>query len=354
MAITRKEVDPGSSVAMPVNPWQVRVPRSNPIGIADVTVAAVPQQIVMSGPYCVNISSDTFSCDLIMPMHIVATTINNTDTFRMFIRGRDQFGKAVSETYTKVNANRQTGPASKWAYSHIDEMRVVATLIGTASETTIVGDRLRIGHLLARYAVGASDFSNRVTSGNDTLARIPLPYRAQGTGDITVRFSPDYLGQLITSAPVASNTTFDATHATTAGTWDTATPGVTAGDIAYTRDGYIGVIISATSGAGAALTVGSWFKASTGAGGNTPANVTGSANNQLAVTVYRPPFLTQYVAGTGGFLPGMVVVAADPASGNETSGVNTQFSTFGFQGYCLQEPMVDTVWEIISRVGTLV
>lgn len=311
-----------------------------------MTPVAVGDKVVMSGPYCTNISSDTFSCDLTIPTPILVTSVANADTWSLFIEGRDQFGFKVNETLTKVRTNCQTGPISKWCYSRLDRITIVAA--------TTIGNRLRIGHLFGRYAFGANDLSNRITSGLDTLDRLPLPFKPQATGDITVRYSPDYFGQVITSPPVASNTTFAATTATTAGTWDTATPGVVAGDIAYTRDGFAGVIVSATSGAGAAITVGTWFNLRTGVGGGSPANVTGSANTQVALTVYRPPFLINYVSATGGFFPGSVVLAVDPASGNETAGVNTQFSTFSFQGYCLQEPLMDSVFEVICRVGSLV
>lgn len=335
-----------SSVTGLANPWIVRMPRSNPGGVADMTPVALGDKVVMSGPYCSQISSDTFSCDLNIPTPILVTSAANADTWSLFIEGRNQFGDKVSETLTKVRTNCQTGPVSKWCYSRLDRITIVAA--------STIANRLRIGHLFGRYANGGSDFSNRITSGNDTLDRIPLPFKPQATGDISVRFSPDYLGQIITSPPVASNVTFAATTATTAGTWDTATPGVAAGDIVYTRDGFIGIVVSATSGAGAAVTVGTWFNARTGVGGATPANVTGSANNQLALSIFRPPYGVNYVSAVGGFVPGMIVLAVDPSSGNETSGVNVQNSTFSFQAYVLQEPMVDTLWEVICRTGALI
>lgn len=345
MPITRKECDPQSSIVLPVNPFLVRLPRSNPGGIADMTPVAVGDKVVMSGPYCVNISSDTFSCDLIMPMCFLATGAANADTWTLFIEGRDQFGMKRAETLIKTRTNCTQSPTTRWAYSRIDRITIMAA--------STIAARLRIGHLMGRYAFGASEFSNRITSGNDSLARLPLPFKPSGTGDIFVRFSPDYLGALLSSPPVASNVTFAATTATTAGTWDTTAPLLQAGDIAYTRDGFAGIVVSATSGAGAVLTVSAWLNVRTGVGGNTPANVTGSANNQVALTVYRPPFLVNIVAGTAGLAPGIVVLAVDPASGNETAGVNLVNSTWGFQGYCLQEPMLDTVFEVTARVTTL-
>lgn len=337
MAIRRSELDPYSSVSGMVNPQIVRLPRSNPGGVTDMTPVALGDKLVMSGSYCQNISTDTFSCDLRLATCLIITSAANADTWSIFVRGRDQFGQPVSELMVKTRTNMQNGRRSNWAYSRIDEARIVAA--------STIGQRLRVGLMYGAWGFNVVDFGSRITAGADIARSIPLPFKPKSAGDVSIRFKgyEPAASQFVTLAPVANNTTFTSTTATSSSTWDVT--GVVAGDLAYTRDGFVGII---TSAAANAITVGSWFSERTGIGGATPANVSGGGNTPTAVMVIRSISTGNYDAATlGGMIPGLPIASL---AANVDTGVQSGFSTFGYLDNRLNEPLLDTVFEVYCRV----
>lgn len=339
MPITRDELDPTSAVAGMVNPQMVRLPRADPGGVTDMVPVALGDRLVLSGSYCRNISSDTFSCDLRVPTCLVIVAVANADTWSVFVRGRNQFGQAVSEVITKTRTNCQTGRRSNWCYSRIDEARI------TAAST--IGNRLRLGLMYGSWAFNVVEFGSRIVSGADIAKNIPLPFKAASASDVQIRFKgyePDY-GQVITFLPVTANATFTTTDVTSSAAWDVT--GVLANDLVYTHDGFVGIVVS--TGANAINITTAWWREKDGTNG-TPANKSGSANNTPAVLVYRPAAQDIYSGTTfSGLIPGLPVLSS---ASNVDTGVQRQYSTFGFLDFRQHEPLVDLLFEVYCRVGS--
>ncbi len=345
MTIRKRNCDPNSFLYGPVGPWLITVPRTDFQGISSTTPAALGDKLVMNGSYCRNISTDTFSCDLRVPVYPVITSVANADQWAIKIVGRNQFNCPVSEVLVKSRTNAQTEGQGLNCYSHIDSMTVLAA--------STVTNNVRVGWCCGSYAFATVDLGARVTSGVGINRRFPLPFVPRTTTDGELIFRGPVTGaQLITASPSADaeTVTFAATTATYSNTWDVS--GVAAYDIAVTHDGYIGRVASAAANA---VTVVAWIK--NGVAG-TPANVTMRSTKTPAVQVFRYAGLkTNFTPTLGGLLPGGKVMPLANSSagtysgytGSIVAGIDITSATFGTTMAMEWEPMTDLVFEFFLK-----
>lgn len=357
MSIKLSNINGASTLAGPavMNPHTVIVPATNHAGITDMTPTAVGDRVVMNGSYCRNISSDTFSCDLRVPVYPIITSVANADQWAIQVRGRDHLNRPCAEVLVKSRVNAQTEGQGLYCYSHIDEMRIVA-----ASAPT---NRLRIGWCCGQRVFATSDLGNIQTTiaigGN---RRIPLPFVPQSTTDAEVYFrGPVTGGSVITTCPVAdaATVTYTATTATYSTTWTLTS--VAAGDIAYTTDGFIGIITAAGSNA---ITVDAWVK--NGANGTPAANtsnvVTLRATSFTPVTVMRYAGIkSAFTISVGGLLPGGKVMPLANSvagtyggyTGSVQAGIHIPSATFGTCLPMTDEPATDLVFDVFIKPSAL-
>lgn len=345
---------PGS-ILRPFNtgPFVVLTPPSDPGGLVDTTAATAGGKLVISGSHARNISTDTFSCDLIVPYCLVLTAVANADAWTIDVQGRDQFGEVRQERIIKTAGNVQQSICSgKICWTHIDYMIVFSA--------STVGNRLRIGFMYGTRAIaGGIDLSTRLSTASNTNGihrRLPLPFKPKSTSDIEVRFrgAPLAPNSWVDYSPVADAITFTATDAVAGTSWTTIAA-IAAGDIAYTIDGYIGIVNSASANT---VVTGGWFK--NGVAG-TPANTVGGVSKVPTVVVYRNPIVnavpSSYSLTNGGLIPGAKVMPlvgiSVGAAQTAVGGVDLDSATFAFIPALGFEPPFALEFECYVRNGAL-
>lgn len=359
MSIKLSNINGASTLAGPavMNPHTVIVPATNYGGISDSTPAAVGDRVAMNGSYCRNISTDTFSCDLRVPVYPVITSAANADQWALQIRGRDHLNRPCAEVLVKSRTNMQTEGQGLYCYSHIDEIRILAA--------STVTNRLRIGWGCGMRQFSTSDLGAAQTSiAIGSNRRIPLPFVPTGTSDAEVYFrGPVSGGSIVTVCPVANaaTMTFTATTATYSTTWDVS--GVQAYDVAVTQDGYVGYVVSAAANA---VTVNAWVKngvEGTPATPFTPTNVvtlrTGSATP--VVIMRYAGIKSPYTYVVGGLLPGAKVMPLANSvagtyggyTGSVQAGIHIPSATFGTCLAMVDEPMTDLVFDVFIKPSAL-
>ena len=341
----------GSIVRGTVGSFLVRLPGTDYGGVVDMSPTAIGDKLVMSGSYCRNISTDTFSCDLRTPCPLVITTAANADTWELDISGYDHLGMfRTGKLYKSGTTSGQVSCSNNICWSRINFIRVAAA--------STVTNRIRIGFCYGNRGLGASDLSNRVATLATTeggMRFLPLPYTPASASDVTVRCVGAVNGpsSLVTVSPVADTITFTSTGATAGTAWTVSGINTLATDgpfdIAYTQDGFIGPIASAAANA---IVVNAWWK--NGVAG-TPANVgTGGVARNPAIYVVRQPVLCLYDTTNGGLMPGArVLPLASSLQHTGTAGVNLDASTFAFGANVYAEWPFDTEFEVSIKSGTI-
>lgn len=349
MPNTIKNNVPGSVMTPPINPYMIRMPHTDWGGIMDVATPALNTKLALGGSYLKNLSTDTFSADLRLPIVPVVTTTAGGDQCNVEINGLDQFGRPASDLLVKVS-NNQTDGCGSVAFSKITSVYMRA---GTTT-------RLRLGMCYSNRTKLVTDLDKQVVVVTQigTTRKLPLPFIPKSASSVQIRFiGTDPSGAtILTSSPVAGTLTFTATDVQTTGWTLTA---VAAGDIAYTLDGYAGIVASTTSTT--TVTVTGWFKE--GVAG-TPANVTGAAGNPPWITIVRFPVasynttsttqVSGYSVTNGGMIPGHKIL---PLVGTglprlcDIAGVDLRYATYGFMPSLGSESPFDLLFEANWQVG---
>lgn len=368
MTIRRRNTDPGSLLYGPVGPFTVTLPRTDFAGIASFSPTAAGDKVPMTGSYCRNISTDTFSCDLRVPTQIVITTVAIADQWQLLIKGKDHLGRSVQEVCVKAATNRQTEGISRYCYSHIDSITVLAG--------TTITNNFRLGWCCAVWTLENTGLTRRLTTGIGSNRRIPLPFIPRYTTDVGVIYAgakPD-INTFITSNPTAnqvggvneaSRVTFSGTNNVTATysantlTWTVSA--IQAGDIAVTWDGFTGVVASTAANA---ITVSGWYKNGQALPSPTVPQTfvyslsTSERDGFPAVSVYRPTVTANYSLTTGGMLPGQPLIALAGTAGSYSgvtqsvsAGVDLTAANFGTLLDVIHEPWVDVTFDVYLANG---
>lgn len=372
--IRRRNIDPGSALRGPVTALRVISPRADFGGISDSTPAAVGDKIPMNGSYCLNVSSDTYSCDLRLPVCPVVTSGVVANQWLLEIKGVNHLGEQVTERIGKTSGgSRVTGGSANNCYTKIDYIRILAA--------STVATRLRVGMCYGGWQSSSSTVQeirrdSAGSAGTDKCRRIALPFRPQQASDIlAVNYigARGFQGNIISENPttvdnatVIYSSTPNWRTATYSSTWTLTSviAGVGIGDIAITRDGWYGIIETAAANA---ITVTNWFKNGVQAtASNRPLDYTyGSAAStdfpSPVITIVRPPFQSFYTEAFKGFLfnqPIGAISSANPVTyngfqSNNVGGYNVGGCTWGTVFDPVYEPKFDLEFEVLVRSGAI-
>lgn len=370
--IRRRNIDPGSALRGPVTALRVISPRADFGGISDSTPAAVGDKLPMNGSYCLNVSSDTYSCDLRLPVNLVITANAVANQWLLEVQGVNHLGESVTERIGKTSGGaRVTGGSSNNCYTKIDFIRIIAA--------STIASRVRVGFCYGGWTNNTTPESRRdgvSAAGTDKCRRLALPFRPQQASDIlAVNYigARGFQGNIITENPTTNNnatiiysSTPNWRTATYSTTWTltSVVAGAGIGDVAITRDGWYGIIETAAADA---ITVTNWFKNGVAAtASNRPLDYTyGTAAAtefpSPVITVVRPPFQSFYTAAFGGCLLNQPIGSVSSASAvayngfqsNNTGGYNVGGCTWGTVFDPVYEPKFDLEFEVLVRSGAI-
>lgn len=345
------------------SPFIVRLPHTDWGGICDVSSVVLGTPISLGGSYIKNRSTDLKSADLIMPVCPVITTAAHADTCTLVIDGYDQFGQRRTDRLIKT-LNGQTDGCGMVAFSRIVSITPVAS-----SDIT---KRVRVGFCYSnRGIVGGVDLASQVVAASTvgSCRRIPLPFKPASTSGIEVRYlgTKPEAGTAVTVTPAAADLTFTTTTVVSSAAWDPVTAGVLAGDIAYTLDGFAGIVTAADDATDTVTVAGGWFKEGVAGTPGLAGAVAGHANKApwvkiLRFSVYMYSTATSvatsnYSTTTGGMIPGHKILPLAPTSprtGIDVAGVDINTATFGFLPSLNSETPFETQFEIFVANGYLI
>jgi hypothetical protein len=375
--IRRRNIDPGSALRGPVTALRIVAPRSDLGGIADFTPAAVGDRLPLNGSYCLNTSSDTFSCDLRLPVCPVVTSDAVARQWLLEIKGTNHVGQVVTETIGKTSGgSRITGASSVNAFTRIEYIKVLAA--------STIASRVRVGFCYAGLTINGGSDASRLdgngSAGTDKCRRLALPFKPQSASDIlAVNFvgARGFVGHIVNENPGVTNSAtivYSSTPnwltATYSGTWTISglNVGIGIGDVAITRDGWYGIVTAFTSGAAGNITVDKWFKNGVAATATyRPVDYTYGTNATAdnpgpIITIVRPGVQGGYTAAfNGGLLinqPIGGITSALPASYqgfnmNNTGGYNAAGQTWGTVFDAYYEPKFDMEFEVLVKGGAI-
>lgn len=357
--IRRRNIDPGSLVRGPVGPFRTMLPATDFGGIADYTPTAIGEKVPLSGSYCKNISTDTFSADIKIPCPICITSAGNGDLWAIQVEGVDHLGNWRTEQIWKGNNLRQVECNGMICWSYIKAI----TIIGASTIAT----RLRLGFSYCNWGIsGGIDLGAPVTTGNGAARRIPLPYVPIGTSDVRIECVGSSMQTLISDAPPLTILAYTAgapsTVVASSVAWSFVTQGARVNDYMLTADGYIGRITALDEGTQTISFANGWFRNGTSGVPSTPSTVLATKSPQARII--REAFASPYAAGTGGMWPTQPVAALAPVSFTSAAisgatytyttapGVNLPTSTFGgFLITSFVEPCVPVEFNVYVTNG---
>lgn len=363
MAIERRNVKVGSTLRHgPINPQIVTLPPSDFAGIALSQSVAKGANFVLNGPMMVDGLNGYNATNMLrIPTAISIRTAANADKVLLDVEGLDHLGRPARGPVWKTNTSCAVESGGYIVWSRIDRVT-----LADSSSTPLT---LSLGVSYNAYAVSGSALitgTGGIQNQGRAIRRIPLPFAVRSAADL---IGIEFLGwaqggmQLITKSPNAGNITYSTANdltATSSAAWDLS--GVAAGDLAYTRDGCVG-IITLVEDANERITVERWVRH--GLAVDDMTDYVGNANAQPGIVVYRPATRTLSQMGTvttSATISPMIPGAHQPAASQsatltgtfpdgsacptDIAGLHIPSSTFGIQTYALDEPVTPIQYNV--------
>lgn len=367
MAIERRNIKTGSTLSGILNPTIVTLPPANNASIALSQSVALNANVNLNGPLMVDaINGYVTPGTLKIPTAISILTAANADKLVFDVQGLDHLGRPARGQIWKTNTSCALEACGYIVWSRIDRVTLIAA--SGAGPFTI-----SLGVSYNAYAVSAGALITSQTISNQarSIRRIPLPFAVRTAADLNgIQFAGWAQGgmQVITKSPVAANITFSTANdvtATASAAWDLS--GAAVGDIAFTREGCMGIITTVTD-ASDLIVVERWTR--NGLAVDDLTDFVGNASAQPGIVIYRPATRTFSQFGTvatGATISPMIPGAHQPAGSQsptlggtfpdgtncptDLAGLHIPSSTFGIQTYAADEPLVPIQYAITFAPG---